>query len=758
MLVTIGLNLKGLNIPILSELIVFVYLTFVPGALILRILKVHRISSINTILYSAGLSIISVMFIGLIANMILPSLGISNPISLIPLTVIITPYVILLSLLSYIRDKDYYSASFLDTKDIFSPIFLFICILPFLAIFGTYLMNFYNSNLISIILITLIDFVTFLVAFDKIPRKFYPLLIWIISISLLYDSSLFSSYIWGWDIQNEFFLANMVINNSYWNFNFPDAYNAMLSVVMLSPVYSIFTNMDLIYVFKIIYPLLFSLVPLGLYKIFKSQTNPKIAFLSSFLFVSFYTFFIEMLTLTREMIAELFLILILLVIFTDKIRNSSRILFIIFGLGLVVSHYSLTYFSLFALISAFILLLLFYLFKWFIKANGENHSFKFQKLLNSRINIFIILLITIFMYFWYGMIAAGLALKGLTDALSLIIADISQNIMVLTIKLGIFNFYLMLTGVFLVLVVILFAVLRYRKNKIKVHSNIYEANKFLNPILKLKRKHLIFATISVVILLIFAFLVGKPQTWIVGVLRYLNFAVVFFTIAGLLLSFLHIIKTGFKKEYYALSIIGILVLLTGIFVPAFENSFNITRIFQMTFVFLSPFCIIGGIMVFRSIFKVLNIDISYERPLKVFSMFLILFMLFNAGFFSVLSNQSIPMHLSKDSDYYPSFEVQETLAAAWLHEVSIGSPIFADSYGIFVFYKYFHPTEVNVISKYSENVNSYIFLRKLNQGNRLLVGFEKGSRDRARVYEDKSNIINSKYRIYDNGDAKIYYS
>jgi uncharacterized membrane protein len=752
------LSLNSINIPIISQLICFVYLTFIPGFLILRIFKIHQIGNVKSILYAVGLSIISIMFVGFTINLILPLSGIDKPISILPLLGVLTLYIIILSVLSYIRDKDFSSPDYIDTEELISPIFLFLCLIPFLAVFGSYFMNFYNSNLISMLLILLIAFVTILMVFNKVPVKLYPFAIWIISISLLYDSSLVSTYIWGWDIQNEFFLANMVITNSYWNFNFPDAYNAMLSVVMLSPVYSIVTNIDLVQAFKIIYPLLFSFVPLGLYKLFKSQTNPKIAFLASFLFVSFYTFFIEMLALTREMIAELFLILILLVIFTDKIKNNSRILFIIFGFGLVVSHYSLTYFSLFALISGFILLVLLYIYKWFVKVNNDDYSFKFRKLLNSRINIFIVLLIAVFMYFWYKTISTGLALKGLTDAVTLITTDISQNIADLAVKLGIFNFYLLLLGVFLILIVSLLIVLWFRKNKIKEHSNFYDFNKFIHPITKLKRKNLIFATISVIILITFVFLVGKPQTWIVGVLRYLNFVAVFFTIIGLLLTFLHVVQNRSKKEYYALSIISILVLLTGIFVPAFENSFNITRIFQMTFVFLSPFCVIGGIILFKSIFKALNINIGNERPLKIFSVFLILFLLFNAGFFSVLSNQSIPMHLSKDSDYYPSFNIPETTAAKWLHDESTGPQIFADSYGIFVFYKYYTPLEINVISKYNENISSYIFLRKLNKENRLLVGFNKGQRDRSRVYEDMSKIINSKYRIYDNGDAKVYFS
>ena len=50
----IGLDIVGLQIPILRQLIGFIYLTFIPGVIILRILKLHKLGSIETLLYSVG--------------------------------------------------------------------------------------------------------------------------------------------------------------------------------------------------------------------------------------------------------------------------------------------------------------------------------------------------------------------------------------------------------------------------------------------------------------------------------------------------------------------------------------------------------------------------------------------------------------------------------------------------------------------------------------------------------------------------------
>ena len=51
----------GLDIPVLREVSALVFLSFLPGVLILRVLRVHRISRIEFILYSVGLSLTFLM-------------------------------------------------------------------------------------------------------------------------------------------------------------------------------------------------------------------------------------------------------------------------------------------------------------------------------------------------------------------------------------------------------------------------------------------------------------------------------------------------------------------------------------------------------------------------------------------------------------------------------------------------------------------------------------------------------------------------
>lgn len=103
----IGLDTIGLQIPILRQFVGFIYLTFIPGIIILRILKLHKLGNIETLLYSVGLSFATLMFTGFLMNMTCPLIGISKPISSMPLIITISAVVLMLFVLSYIRDKEF---------------------------------------------------------------------------------------------------------------------------------------------------------------------------------------------------------------------------------------------------------------------------------------------------------------------------------------------------------------------------------------------------------------------------------------------------------------------------------------------------------------------------------------------------------------------------------------------------------------------------------------------------------------------------
>lgn len=414
----IGMDYMGFNFLILRPLISFFYLTFIPGYLILRILKLHNLGNINSLIYSAGLSIFTLIVVGLITNLFFPLIGILNPLSIQYLILTMSLMVIILTIVSYYRDRDYKKTQHIKIldKEIIPRLFLYT--IPFLTIISVYIYNTHNNNLLMMILIFMISLIPILISYNYIPNKLHELAIFIMSISLLYHRSLISTYLFGWDINVEYYFSKLVLDNSYWDPTLYSNVNGVLSIVILAPAYSIISGLSLIWTFKIIYPLLFSLVPLALYSIFEKQTNRNIAFLSTFFLMSVYSFYSELSILPRQEIAELFLVLLISVMLNkDIISNKKRILLNIFAISVVVSHYGLAFIFMFNLVVGFMLL---FLFNDTIVNNKKcNYGMKPEIFRTTYILLFVVMTI-----FWYMQVSNSSSFTTLVN----IFEKMSNNI------------------------------------------------------------------------------------------------------------------------------------------------------------------------------------------------------------------------------------------------------------------------------------------------------------------------------------------
>ena len=103
----IYLDILKFQIPILRQGFVFIFLTFISGFILLRIFRIHNLSNTESLLYSVGLSLAFLMFIGFSANMIYPMLGISKPFSIVSLMLTINTSLLLLCFLCYLSDKNF---------------------------------------------------------------------------------------------------------------------------------------------------------------------------------------------------------------------------------------------------------------------------------------------------------------------------------------------------------------------------------------------------------------------------------------------------------------------------------------------------------------------------------------------------------------------------------------------------------------------------------------------------------------------------
>jgi len=355
----LGLAGAGLDVPGIKQIVGFIFLTFIPGILIIRILRIHDIDIIESLLYTVGLSLAFVIFSGLVANFALPAIGISRPISVFPIMITLTIFTLILLPVAFWRDKGFTATAMSRPFTTVPPSVLFLILVFLLTVLGALMVNFYQNNILLLISIGMVAGIVGLAVFGKfIDHKVYPLGIAIIAICFLYQTTLISPYLTGFDIHLEYYFARLIVENGYWDITNVHSYNSMLGITMLTPIYSLILNIDGAWVFKIITPFVFSLVPLTLFHVFRQQMSPRKAFLAAFFFMVAPTFFLEMIALVRQQIAEFFFVLFLLLLVDRRLGLSQRfVLSIIFSLFIIMTHYGLAGISLFYFVTGWLLIM-----------------------------------------------------------------------------------------------------------------------------------------------------------------------------------------------------------------------------------------------------------------------------------------------------------------------------------------------------------------------------------------------------------------
>jgi len=382
-----------IDIPIARQIIGFIYLTFFPGFIIVKLLKLGHLEVIEKVLFSIGFSVAFLMLSGLLMNEFCLLFGFSQPLSIVPLMVILGSFTLIGGILAHLRGVSFELGQIKNPR--LSAIALLSAVLPILSVVGAISVNAFNENFILLFVIAAISsLLVIVIVLEKLlPSTFYSIAVLMIAISLLFHAALISKYLvsFGSDNSIELFVFRTTENNAYWDsalYAGSTAYgrfNSMLSITILPTFYSIILNINSIQVFKILFPLIFSFVSLGLYQTWRRYVGCKYAFISAFLFMAQITFYYEMLGLNREMIAELFFVLLLLVILDKKIEQPTKMVcFFTFSLGLVTSHYGLSGIFLFFISFTFIFLfavkrsgrgitasVVVFFFTWYIYTSGS---------------------------------------------------------------------------------------------------------------------------------------------------------------------------------------------------------------------------------------------------------------------------------------------------------------------------------------------------------------------------------------------------
>ncbi len=746
------LDNHGLHIPILIEVLGFFIVLFIPGTLLLRLLNVDIKSHGQILLYTVGMSVFLLMLIGFLMNTIYPLMGINKPLSSESIIVTISIFILVFSIICYLVDKLRNQHVLKDSSNYVRRIDLrnlkltasqsILVLIPFLSILGAYTMNVYQSNILTMIMILLIGLVAFIISTGRFfSARLYPLIIFIISISIVLHMSLITNYIWGWDINSEFYLANQIALNSFWNLNLSSNYNSMLSVVILAPVLSSYIRLNLVWIFKIVYPILFSMVPLGLYYVYSKQTCPKIAFYATFFFMLLFTFYTEMLSLARQQIAELFLVLLLMVLINDNSNKTKKsFLAVIFGLSIVVSHYGLTYLMM-------IILLLSVLILYLINKNVFKWSSAY---LNKIFHLNTILGVTnFFTEHNPGMNPVNIYDESID---SVIAAKIKKYRPVKHDRLIINSYFIALF--------ILFILVWYFYTS---HSSILQSIMGIGQSIIINLYSFMDPNTSQGLSLV----IQGQSTLLNNIHKYLYLISQFFILIGILALFFGRDRMKFNDEYKALSIATFIILIVGLFLPFFSSQMNTSRLYHIALIILSPFCIIGLIKLINKFKMFSKFDLNKNHYFYFISIFLIIFLFFDTGFIPeiIVPSQCTSISLNPSYDF-PKFDQEEVTAGNWLGNVYIQNyTVYADQYRASVL-RSIIPSTVQIPFYYNNiicphclnNKKSYVFLGTWNvDKNQILVEQMVGSNVITNeLYVSTNEILTNRSRIYDDGGASVY--
>ena len=740
----------GLDVPGIRQVTGFIFLTFVPGVLLLRSLRIHNINPIEAASYTVGLSLALLMFTGFVINLAVPLIGIKQPLTLYPVTAVLLLETVLLGLAAWLSDRGHVVPA--GRRNNSSPncnSCLFMLAVLLLVILGVLVNELAGNNILLIVSLLVIAAVIILAAFRQfITPDVYPAALFLISLGLLYQTSLMSPYPVGTDIYTEYQYYNMTATNGIWEYALPNSVNSCLSIVILTPVYSLTAGVSGIWIFKAVYPILFSFVPLILFRAFRLQMGDYRSFLAVFFFMAVPTFSLELIGLCRQQVAELFMALFILLLVDRKIDKRPKLaLMMIFSISIAVSHYALGFVT-------FIYMGLLPIFIWIMRSGWFQRIWAYvtdktgglpadikrpaQGDLSLRAIMIPVVFYFIFAITWYSLIASGinfveLGQRGAIQLHSLI--DMTHNLFVQATGSG-------------------------------------------SPGMAAQTDPLINAALG---------LDFWQASWQGKIFRILQYVTQIFIVAGFLRLLIMPGGLKFRLGYFALSVSSFILLAACLFLPYFASALNTSRWYHVLLLTLSPFCILGGEVIWsllksgwqRLRGKHISADTltASTGALKyITALVLIPYFVFTAGIIYEVTGQQVtdkvddPYSIALTSyriDFTGIFKKTDGASAEWLSGLISKSPVtvYCDINSYKMFKLFVLPTSPVIIGDMSREktlaAESYLYLTSWNMTKGQFVQatmLRPGLRRYAAISDSPGveSVIEHGNCIYGNGGSTLF--
>ena len=351
-----GLVALDLDLPLVRPIIAMATVVGLPTLVLFRRMRFLDDHAAARLLFAFGSSVLGLVLVGLLLNTVLPVAGVDRPLQ--PAVLAATSLLANLGLLAWRRG----SGSLLPAD---TPILLrrsadarlelaqaLAAASVVLAVVGAVRLNNGAGGGVALVALVLTGaalVVLMVRAEGSVARDLRCL--WLVAVSLLLATSLRGWSITGHDIQSEYLTFLLTNDAQRWQMSsWENAYNACLSLNILPTVLAQTTGLPGVLVFKLLLQLVFALVPVLTFLLARRFLSRRLALASAVLTMALPTFYTDMPYLVRQEVAFFFLGLLLLAATAPAPRRPRIVLAVVFGVGVVLSHYSTTYLLLLGLV------------------------------------------------------------------------------------------------------------------------------------------------------------------------------------------------------------------------------------------------------------------------------------------------------------------------------------------------------------------------------------------------------------------------
>lgn len=730
----LSLALQLIDSPI-NSFVALPFLLIVPGMLLMTALGRSSKDTPKS-LYAVVASIAILMLDGLVSNTITQITGNRIHLSTVSMGVVSSVTLILLMALAWRKTKKHIEVNLPNIRKCLLYA-LIVILMPVVSIMGAILLNNSGSNIVSIFMFIVLSIfaLALLIWRDRLPNLLMPVAIFSIGLSIIFLGAFRGDSISGVDVIKEYGLFQLINHIGYWSPNIlSDAYNACLSITLLPMSFEKLTGINGLATMRYLIPALYALVPVIIYKTWKNVLGEKKSLLCAIFFIAQPAFISWSSVPIRQMVAILFFVTALSVVLNKSLSNQVKIwLSVIFGSGMILSHYSTSYIALGLFGAVYLFQLTTHFVKKYRKTNTE---------FSPTIPTLALVLLVVVAAIWYGPVthASGNITKKIENAWHYV-EDGNINP---------FNssYYANRTSlVDQVLFTDQSTKLQQNWNEYIVH--VEDSTGLSTPSNNGGLEAQATQTMPL----------NSPK-WLANIVnlsdQIVRKLVRLFLAAGLIIYVIVIIKSRKIEEHKIFVFASALILLAVIVIPRASIYYDVGRTSQQLIMLLAVPTIIGGLSLIKWLTPK---NISERTRLTILGAVFALLMLFVSGVPSQITGGNYPtMALNNSGNQYDQWysHDSEILSAQWL--------------------KGQNPEESNIRAGYfggnklqlagmSKPTNSYILPWTINRDAYVYVSYGEYSSGLATTYYNGSYIRykypfdflnNNKGLVYNNGQSVIY--